>query len=177
MAAVVRNRFYFTIAVALALLVAIGFTRPFYARPMFDLPPLPTALQLHGAVFTAWFLLFVVQTRLIAAHRIRAHKTLGIVGVALAVLVVALGVYTAFESSLAPRLRPMGMTSPQFVLIPLLGIAQFALLVGCAVALRRRASLHKRFMVLAMIGAVVSVDDPPSFSAVYDAAARLRPGS
>jgi hypothetical protein len=37
-------------------------------------------------------------------------------------------------------------------LVPLIGIAQFALLVGCAVALRRRASLHKRFMVLAMIG-------------------------
>jgi hypothetical protein len=86
MTAVVRNRFYFTIAVALALLVFIGFTHTFYARPLFDLPPLPTMLQLHGAVFTAWFLLFVVQARLIATYRIRAHKTLGIVGVGLAVL-------------------------------------------------------------------------------------------
>jgi hypothetical protein len=152
MAAVLRNRFYSTIAVALALLVAFGFTRTFYARPLFDLPPLPSMLQLHGALFTAWFLLFVVQTRLIATYRIRAHKTLGIVGVGLAVLVVILGVFTAFQSSLAMRPRPMGMTSPQFVLVPLIGIAQFALLVGCAVAFRRRASLHKRFMVLAMIG-------------------------
>ena len=152
MAAIVRNRFYFTVAVALALLVAFGFTRTFYARPLFDLPPLPTMLQLHGAVFTAWFLLFVTQTRLIAKHRIKAHMTLGIVGAVLALFVVILGVITAFESSLATRPRALGLTSPQFIIIPLIGIAQFAVFVGVALALRRRASLHKRFMVLAMIG-------------------------
>jgi hypothetical protein len=78
----------------LSLLVLIGFTRTFYARALFELPPLPTTLQLHGAVFTAWFLLFVVQARLIATHRMRAHMTLGIVGALLAVLVVTIGAGT-----------------------------------------------------------------------------------
>jgi hypothetical protein len=68
------------------------------------------------------------------------------------VLVVILGVITALESSLAVRPRPLGMTSPQFIIVPLVGILQFALLVALAIALRRRASLHKRFMVLALIG-------------------------
>ena len=151
MAAIVRNRFYFLIALTLALLVALGFMRTFYARALFDMPPLPTLMEVHGAVFTAWFLLFIVQTRLIAAHKIQAHKTLGIVGVLLAMVVVVVGVMTSFESSLATRPRGMGFTSPQFVIFPLGGIAVFAVFVATAVALRKRAALHKRFMTLAMI--------------------------
>jgi cell division protein FtsW (lipid II flippase) len=37
------------------------------------------------------------------------------------------------------------------VLVPLVGITFFAIFVGIAVALRRKAQLHKRFMMLAMI--------------------------
>lgn len=151
MAAVVRNRFYFAIALALALLVAIGFMRTFYARPFFDLPPLPTLMQVHGAVFTAWMVLFVAQTRLIAAHKVQTHRQLGVAGALLALAVFAIGVMTAFESSLANRPRGMGLTSPQFVIVPITGITLFAVFVALGIALRKRAALHKRFMVLAML--------------------------
>ena len=151
MVAVVRNRFYFSIALTIALLVTIAFTRTFYARPLFDLPPLPTLMQVHGAVFTAWMVLFVVQVRLIAAHKVQTHRKLGIAGALLAAAVVAVGVMTAFESSLATRPRAMGLTSPQFVLVPLSAIAFFAVFVALGIAYRKRAALHKRFMVLAML--------------------------
>jgi hypothetical protein len=151
MAAVARNRFYFSVALAIALLVAFGFMRTFYARPLFDLPPLPTLMQVHGAVFTAWMVLFVVQTRLIAAHKVQTHRQLGIAGVLLATAVFVVGVMTAFESSLATRPRGMGLTSPQFVLVPLTGITFFAVFVALGIAFRKRAALHKRFMVLAML--------------------------
>ena len=151
MVAVVRSRFYFLFALAMALLVGVAFMRTFYARPMFDLPPLPTLMQVHGAVFTAWMLLFVVQTRLIAAHKVQMHRQFGIVGVLLAAAVFTVGVMTAFESSLATRPRGMGLTSPQFVLVPLTGIAFFAIFIALGVAFRKRAALHKRFMVLAML--------------------------
>ena len=150
-AAVVRSRFYFSIALALALLVAIGFLRTFYARPFFDLPPLPTLMHVHGAVFTAWMALFIVQTRLIAAHKVQTHRQLGVVGALLALAVFAIGVMTAFESSLANRPRAMGLTSPQFVIVPLIGITFFAVFVALGIAFRKRAALHKRFMVLAML--------------------------
>jgi hypothetical protein len=156
-AVAVRNRFYFSIALALALLITIGFVRTFYARPFFDLPPLPTLMQVHGAVFTAWMLLFIVQTRLIAAHKVQTHRQLGVAGVLLAVIVVAVGVMTAFESSLANRPRAMDLTSPQFVIVPITGIAFFAVFVALGIAFRKRAALHKRFMVLAML----SVLGPP----------------
>jgi hypothetical protein len=157
MAAVVRNRFYLIIAMVLALLVFAGFARTFYLRAWFDVPPITTLLQLHSIAFTAWFVLFVIQARLIAAQNYRTHMQLGIAGVAIAVLVFVLGVVTAVASADAPRVRPMGMNSQQFVLVPLVGITIFAMFVTAAVAFRRRADLHKRFMVLAMI----SVIGPP----------------
>jgi hypothetical protein len=45
----------------------------------------------------------------------------------------------------------MGLTGLQFLTFPLTAIAFFALCVGGAFALRRRAVLHKRLMVLGMI--------------------------
>ena len=151
MAAVVRNRFYVTAALALAVLVFVGFARTYYLRPWFDVPPINLLLHLHSIAFTAWFVLFIIQTRLIAAQNYRTHMQLGIVGVVLAVLVFVFGAVTAIGSADAPRVRPMGMNSQQFVLVPLVGIAFFGGFVAAAIALRRRAQFHKRFMMLAMI--------------------------
>lgn len=66
-------------------------------------------------------------------------------------VVFAVGVMTAFESSLASRPRGLGLTSPQFVIVPLTGITFFAIFVALGISFRKRAALHKRFMVLAML--------------------------
>jgi len=157
MAAMVRNRFYVVIAMVLAALVFAGFARTFYLRAWFDVPPITMLLRLHSIAFTAWFVLFVIQTRLIAAQSYRTHMQLGIAGVVLAVIVTILGFATAILSADAPRVRPLGMNSQQFVLVPLVGITLFAIFVSAAIAFRRRADFHKRFMILAMI----SVLGPP----------------
>lgn len=151
MAAVIRNRFYAAVAVALAALVFAGFARTFYLRYWFDVPPMTVLLYLHAIAFTAWFVLFVIQTRLIAAQDYRTHMQLGVAGVVIAALVVSFGYVTTIVSASAPRVRPMGLNSQQFVLVPLVGITLFAIFVALAVAFRRRADLHKRFMMLAMI--------------------------
>ncbi|MES1265271.1 MAG: hypothetical protein ABUU24_06425 [Variovorax sp.] len=157
MTAVVRNRFYPVVALVLAALVLVAFARTYYLRYWFDVPPITVLLHLHSIVFTAWVVLFVIQTRLIAKQDYRTHMQLGIAGIGVAVLVVILGVATAVVSASAPRVRPMGMNSQQFVFVPLLAISSFAILVAAAVALRKRAQLHKRLMMLAMI----SVLGPP----------------
>jgi hypothetical protein len=163
MSAVVRNRFYATAAIALAALTLVGFARTYYLRHWFDVPPITVLLHLHSIVFTAWFVLFVIQTRLIAAQNYRTHMQLGIAGIIVAALVVIFGYATAIVSAGAPRLRPMGMNSQQFVLIPLVAITLFAILVTAAVLLRKRAQLHKRLMTLAMI----SVLGPPVARLVF----------
>jgi hypothetical protein len=144
-------RFYPLLAIVLVAFVVAGFSRTYYLRFLFDLPPLHTVLQMHGLVFTAWLALFVVQTQLIAAHRVDLHRQLGVVAALLAVVVVALGVAAAMVSAATPRVTQLGRTAAQASITPLVGIAQFAVLVAAGLAARRRASLHKRFMLLAVI--------------------------
>jgi hypothetical protein len=150
-AAVVRNRFYAVFAVAVAVFTLIAFARTYYLRYWFDVPPITVLLHVHSIVFTAWVVLFVIQTRLIAAQNYRTHMQLGIAGIVVAALVVIFGFATAVASASAPRVRPMGLNSQQFVLVPLVAITSFAILVTAAVVLRKRAQLHKRLMTLAMI--------------------------
>ena len=54
MAAVTRSRFYPLFALALALVVFVGFARTFYLRQWFDVPPITALLFLHGLVFSMW---------------------------------------------------------------------------------------------------------------------------
>ena len=157
MATVVRSRFYWLIACALALVIFGGFARTFYLRSWFDVPPLTMLLYVHGFVFSVWVALFVVQTRLIATNNIRVHMRVGIAGVAMAALVVVIGVLTVVVSARIPRDRPLGLTAPQFTIVPLMSVALFAALAGAAVVQRRKPQVHKRLMTLAMI----SVLGPP----------------
>jgi hypothetical protein len=153
-----RRRFYPLIAIVLVAFVVAGFSRTFYLRFLSERPPLQVSLQIHGLVFTAWLALFVAQTQLIAARRADLHMKLGVGGMLLAALVVATSVAAMFVSAATPRMTQLGVTAAQASIIPLTTIAPFALLVAAGVAWRRRASLHKRLMLLAMI----SVLGPPT---------------
>jgi hypothetical protein len=140
------------LAIALALTVLAGFARTFYLRFAFEqIRPMDVLMWIHGITFTAWMVLFVVQTRLIAAHNVRAHMRLGMAGIFVAVLIVAFGLMTAIQSADAPRVRGGGLPSHQFVFVPIFILIAFSTLFTAAVVLRKRANLHKRLMVLAMI--------------------------
>jgi hypothetical protein len=152
MAAVLNNsRFYQLVAFAIAALIFLGFARTYYLKVLFDVPPLTLLVHLHGLVFTAWLALFVAQTQLIARNNYRLHQKLGIAGVAIAAAVFVIGAATAIIMAPSPRPRPMGLTGLQFLIFPLMGITFFAVCVAAAVALRGRAAMHKRLMLLAMI--------------------------
>ena len=154
MAAIVRPRFYPVLALVLALVVLVGFARTFYLSFLFDLPPRTLLLTLHGTAFTAWVLLFVVQTRLISQNRVRTHMRLGLFGVGLAALVFVLGVMVAIAS--VNRTPPGGipLNGAQFSIVPFTAIGLFGMCVAAAIASRRRPDLHKRRMVLAMIAVI-----------------------
>jgi hypothetical protein len=113
-----------------------------------------TLVHLHGLVFTAWLAVFVAQTRLVAAHRVDLHRKLGVVAVVVAVAVVVIGVLTAFTNSAIPRFRPTGLTPAAATIVPLTSISLFAIFVALGVAFRKRAAIHKRLMVLAMIAVI-----------------------
>ena len=63
-----ERRFFTGIAVAILVTVSIGFSRSFFLRPLFPDWPSPSEgiFYVHGAAFTAWIALLVVQTSLVA---------------------------------------------------------------------------------------------------------------
>jgi hypothetical protein len=151
MSAVVRPAFYRHIAIALSLFVIIGFSRTYYLRFLTDQPPLESLVHWHSLVFSAWLLVFIAQTRLVAARRVDLHMKLGIADVALAVIVVATSFATTAVKATIPRIHPSGLTPPQFTIVGIMSLVLFAGFLALGIAFRRRAALHKRFMVLAMI--------------------------
>jgi hypothetical protein len=160
-----RPNFHLYVAVACAMTAFAAFSPTYFLRGLSDLPPLSTRAHIHGAVFSAWMLLFVAQATLVRADRCDLHRQLGIAGAALAVLMVwagaaaALGVAVRFEAS---GFRPHGLTPVAFLAVQLGMLLQFATFIALAIGFRRRADVHKRLMVLATISIL-----PPAIARLH----------
>jgi hypothetical protein len=132
--------FFGGMGVAMALVVFIGFAPSYYLkRP--DAPPLTPLLHLHGFVASAWMLLFVTQTALIAAQRVDLHRRLGNIGAILAVAVTALAAITSIDSR--------GFTNRLVFSLGL--VLMFVIYVSAGLMQRRNPGAHKRLMLLATI--------------------------
>ena len=142
--------FYTGMSIAMAVTVFAGFSPTYYLKGYFDGPSLPLLLHAHGAVFTAWLLLFFSQTVLIANRRTDIHRKLGVLGAALAVVMVPLGVAAAVGSIRANH-TPPGLDPRSFLVLPLFDIAIFIILVCVGISYRMRSETHKRLMLLATI--------------------------
>jgi hypothetical protein len=136
-------------ALAAALALFLGFLPSYFHRSA-ELPPLTPLYQLHGAVFTAWVVLLVVQTGLVAGGRTDLHRTLGVAGAVLAAVVFVVGVAVSIET-LRRNGGPSGGDPRKFFAIPMGDIIVFGALVSAAVLLRARSETHKRLMLLATI--------------------------
>src|SRR6186997_2400976 len=98
--------FYSGIAIALAVTAVGGFARTFYGPLVFGGPratlsggPWSPVVLTHALFFTAWVVLFVAQTSLIATRRVAVHRRLGIVGAILAAGMVVAGFRTAVAAT------------------------------------------------------------------------------
>jgi hypothetical protein len=98
-------------------------------------------------VFSAWIILYVLQTGLITAGRTDIHRIVGPFAAGLAVVMVPLGVAAAIITKQVAAANHLPPSGPP-VIFPLGAIFTFAVLTGAAVAMRRRAAWHKRLMLL-----------------------------
>ncbi len=147
-----RERLFYTgMAFAIAITVIVGFARTYYLRPYFNQTPLIPLLHLHGAVFTSWLVLFLIQNVLVAANRTSVHRRLGIIGAIIAVLVVVVGSMTAVIRAKQAADSTGGSAPLVFLVIPLCDMLVFGSLIGAAFYFRRRPDVHKRLMLLATI--------------------------
>lgn len=109
----------------------------------------PLAVHIHAAVYVSWLLLLTVQTILIRRGRVAAHRALGILGAALAVLVVLTGLIASYV--VANRRLGTPSADPAFISTLLEDILIFASLTAAALALRHDAAAHKRLMLLGTV--------------------------
>jgi hypothetical protein len=143
--------FFSGMSLVVALVVFIGFSRTYYLAALFDAKPLAAPIvHVHGAAFTCWILLFVIQTVLVGRGHRRTHRTLGLLGLALAPLIVLLGVLVALEMLHRFATTP-GFDSPLIFAVALSEVAGFAVPVWIGLRLRRRPDFHKRLTLIGTI--------------------------
>ncbi len=154
--------FYGGMGLILAAIAVAGFAPTFYLRSWFGAPPtvggateLTPLAQLHGAVFTAWMVLFIVQTSLIASARVKVHRRLGIAGAVLAAMMIVVGWMTA-TSAARRGATPPGAEPLSFLAVPLFDLVLFAVFVAAALIRRRDKETHKRLMLLAYISIIAA---------------------
>ena len=159
-----RREDIFFLAFVFLLLMAnfIGFARTYYLAGMFR-APLPSRLvHIHGALFTSWLLLLLLQTSLIVGGRIRWHRQLGVLAGVIAALMLIVGPLV-----LIAALRRHAFPSNAADLIfaaDLGGLALFALFVASGLRFRNNIVVHKRLMLFATIAILPPGLDRWSFS-------------
>jgi len=152
--------FYVGSALALLVIVAVGFAPSFYFRYSRSLAgatthSLPLYLTLHGIVLSSWYLIYLAQTCLIATRRVEIHRVVGVAGAAVAILLVSISLNVVLKAP--ARNVAAGASIAQISLMVIGDIAillLFAGLVSFGFALRRRKEFHKRLMTLASISIV-----------------------
>lgn len=87
----VERVFFGSMAILLCVVVIIGFT-PTYFGAGVVMAPLPNRLlHIHGAAFSLWMILYLVQTALISAKKVAWHRTFGTIAFCLPPVMVLLG--------------------------------------------------------------------------------------
>jgi hypothetical protein len=147
----IEHGFFTAMAIAIGVTVIAGFVRTYYLRLYFGSPPISPLLHLHGFVFSAWVALYIGQTSLVAAGRVRLHRRLGVAGGVLAVILVLVGTVTAIIRVRQGAAPPGGPPPLVFLVVPLADMVVFAGLLATALYHRRQAAVHKRLMLLATV--------------------------
>jgi hypothetical protein len=147
-----ENLFFLGMAVLALGAVFLGFARTYYLAGVFNAPLPSLIVHIHGAVFSCWIFLLIVQTSLVAARRVDWHRRLGLVGFGLACSMVILGLLAATDElarHYAPG--PAGVGAKTFYAIPVADILVFTILIYFAFRNRSNPAAHKRLILIATI--------------------------
>jgi hypothetical protein len=154
--------FYSGIAVAMALTVLFGFGQTYYFKAFGSGPlatlsggPITLLVHAHGILFSAWVLLFIVQTALVAQHKVAVHRRLGIAGAVLAGAMIIVGTVTALKTA-ARGASPAAPDPLSFLVVPLTDMLLFGSFVALALRLRKNREAHKRLMLLAYVSIITA---------------------
>ncbi len=139
------DHFYALMSLLIAAVVIFGFGNEIDARLLHAPSPRPAIVYLHAIVFSAFVTLFVVQPALIRARRVRWHRCLGMLGVAIGGAIPVLGTATA----IATLKGSSDAFSRAFLIFQLNDMISFSIAFGLAVWWRGKPEVHRRLMLMA----------------------------
>lgn len=149
--------FYAGMVVAILVAAAIGFV-PGLLDAESRRGPVTPLVAVHALAVTAWLLLFLTQASLVATHRTRLHRKLGVAGGVLAAVVVVSSYLTTVEMARRGHRLVEGIDTTDMarhLALPFGDLASFAVLTAAALWFRRSPPVHKRLMLLGSIGGFV----------------------
>lgn len=154
------RRFFTGMALAMAGVTFFGFAPTYFLVGLHDgpTPVLTPRIHIHGALCTAWIVLLIVQTSLIAAGRRDIHRLLGIAGAAIGVAVFISGIFVAINSERRVHTAATADTLADpyvFLIFGFTSVSLFALFATLGVLQRHRPEAHKRLMLLATASLIV----------------------
>ncbi len=150
--------FFPACAAAIAVAAFVGFSQTYFLSGLLKLPawkahlgpPHALVVHIHAIVNSSWMILLVAQTALARAGRIDLHRRLGLLGLAIACLLVPAGVAVVCEN--VARLHPRaGDPRIEAGSAQVLWILAFGVLSGCGFRQRTNPTAHKRLMLIATL--------------------------
>ena len=157
-----RSWFFVWMAAVCALVAFAGFAPTFWLQlPSGTFVGSPL-LHLHGLLFSAWTIYFLLQTILAARGRIARHRSWGLLGVSLATAMVLVGFAVANDVLLTRLAAGFGDRARAFHIASTSMITLFGVFVAAAIVFVGRPEIHKRLMLLATASML-----PPAIARVF----------
>lgn len=140
----------FALAALLASLLAlVGFWPTYFGPMLAGTNDASLIIHVHAAVFVAWLALFIAQAAFAATGRLALHMRLGPWLFGFGVLVIAMGLITAFNRFGYYLVEGDMVTARNKLFGPLRDMIVFTPLLGAGWIYRRRPEIHKRIMLVA----------------------------
>lgn len=135
------DRFFLKAAIAMALVVVVGFsTQLAMGRSTFASP---LHVHLHAVVFMGWVVIYVTQTALVASGSLALHRRLGWIATGWMMTMVVLG-FVVTLSMVRRGVTPFFFLPLHFLIFDPLSVLTFAGLTTAAVMNRHRTDWHRR---------------------------------
>ena len=150
------RRLYVGLAVLAATIAVVGFWPTYFGPLVTGNVDTTSIIHFHAAVYVGWLGLFITQAVLAATGRVAWHIKLGRFAIGYGVLVIVVGLFTAF-ARFELRVQAGEVAAAQTQLLgPLLDMLVFAPLFAAAVYYRRTPELHKRLMIVATTSLLIA---------------------
>ena len=151
-----RRWLYVALAVLATAIAAVGFWPTYFGPLVAGTVDKTEIIHFHAVVYVGWLALFLTQATLAATGRVAAHIKLGRFAIGYGVLVIVIGLITAF-ARFAVRVHAGEAAAAQAQLLgPLLDMLVFAPLFAAAIYYRRTPELHKRLMIVATTALLIA---------------------